>query len=107
LPPLARDAPVLAVGRQELGTGLPVVVIFKRGNLRPWTPHDPSVFSDPDEEVAGNVAANAREHQEHAPTPSKRSAVKADYQQEHPNEARASSDHGNRARMVAILHLPE
>jgi hypothetical protein len=35
-----------------VGTELPLVV-SERANLRPWTPHDPAVFSDPYEQVTG------------------------------------------------------
>ena len=93
--------------RQHMGTGLPLVVVVKQANVRPWTPHDPPVFSDPHEQVTGDVAADAREHQEGASPPSERSTVKAHCQRDQPDEAQASDDHHNRARTVAILHLLE
>ena len=93
--------------RSTRGLGLPLVVVLEQANVRPWTPHDPSVFGDPHEQVTGDVAAEAREHQEGASPPSERSTVKAHCQQEQPDQAQASSDHHNRARTVAILHLLE
>jgi hypothetical protein len=90
-----------------MGIDSPAVVVLKRRNLRPWTPHDPAVFRDPHKQVTGNVAADARQHQEGACSPPKRSTVKAHDQQEQPDETQARSNYHNRAGTVAFLHLRE